>query len=107
MDKAQLGEHIQKEAGLSGTQAAALVEFMLSLLKSTLQNGEDIAITGFGHFRVRSKRPRQGRNPWTGEPVMISARRVVTFKPSPLWKTSINGESASDLKRTNEEASGS
>jgi integration host factor subunit alpha len=93
MDKVQIGEQIQQEAGLSGTRAAALVEVMLSLLKSTLQNGEDITITGFGNFRVRSKGARQGRNPRTGEPVTIAARRVVSFKPSPLWKAYINGQS--------------
>jgi integration host factor subunit alpha len=61
MDKAQIGEQIHKGAELSWTQAAALVELMLNLLKSTLQNGEDITISGFGNFRVRSKRARQGR----------------------------------------------
>jgi integration host factor subunit alpha len=95
MDKGQMAEQVQKEAGLSAKQAAALVESMLALLKSTLQNGEDISISGFGNFRVRSKRARQGRNPRTGEPVTIEARRVVTFRPSALLKTYLNGQSVS------------
>ena len=92
MDKAQIAEQIQKGAELSGTQAAALVKFMLNLLKSTLQNGEDITISGFGNFRVRSKAARQGRNPRTGEPVMTTARRVVTFKASALLTAYINSQ---------------
>ena len=95
MDKAQIAEQIQKGAELSGTQAAALVEFMLNLLKSTLQNGEDITINGFGNFRVRSKAARPDRNPRTGEPVTITARRVVTFKASALLTAYINSQNVS------------
>jgi integration host factor subunit alpha len=90
MDKAQIGEQIQKGVKLSGTQAAALVEFMLNLLKSTLENGEDITISGLGNFRVRNKAARQGRHPGTGEPVMITARRVVKFKANALLTAYIN-----------------
>jgi nucleoid DNA-binding protein len=58
----------------------------LGFLKTTLQTGKSIKIEGFGKFTVRNKRARQGRNPRTGEPISISARRVVTFQASRLFK---------------------
>jgi integration host factor subunit alpha len=90
MQKADIARHIHQQAGISETEAATLLECVLELLKATLQKGEPITIQGFGKFAVRSKRPRQGRNPRTGEAVMISARRVVTFHPSLLFKTEMN-----------------
>jgi integration host factor subunit alpha len=78
------------DTGISEEQAARLIEWILILFKSTLQRGEPIVITNFGSFRVRSKRPRRGRKPRTGEEVMISSRRVVTFRASPDLKASVN-----------------
>jgi integration host factor subunit alpha len=67
-----------------------MVEYILDILKSGLQNGEAIKIAGFGNFIVRSKRERKGRNPRTGEEIAITPRRVVTFRPSQLFKKYVN-----------------
>ena len=98
MQKADIARHIQQQAGISETEAAKLLEWFLELLKTTLQKGEPIAIQGFGRFTVRSKRARPGRNPKTGETVMVSARRVVTFHPSIILKTEVNSPSAEGQK---------
>ena len=90
MRKADIAKRISQQAGILEYEAAKVLDQILELLKTTLQAGEPIAIQGFGKFTVRSKRPRQGRNPRTGEAVMISARRVVTFQPSLLLKTEVN-----------------
>ena len=90
MQKADIARHIRQQAGISETQAATLLEWILRFLKTTLQAGEPITIYGFGKFTVRNKRARQGRNPRTGEVVTISARRVVTFHPSLVFKTEMN-----------------
>ena len=94
MQKKEIAERIQQAAGISGEQAATLLDQILALLKSTLQQGEPIAIQGFGNFTVRSKRARQGRNPKTGEPIMIPPRRVVSFQASHVLKTDVNSVQA-------------
>ena len=94
MDMADIARHIHQQAGIPETEATQLLEWFLKLLKTTLQRGEPIAIQGFGKFSVRSKQARQGRNPHTGEAVMISARRVVNFQPSLLLKTEMNSVQA-------------
>ena len=90
MPKADVARRIHRQAGISETESAKLLECVLELLKNTLQAGEPITISGFGKFTVRSKRARQGRNPRTGEAVMIAARRVVSFHPSLRLKTEMN-----------------
>jgi len=90
MQKADIARRIHQQTGISETQAATLLDWFLELLKTTLQAGEPITIYGFGTFTVRSKRARQGRNPRTGEAVMIAARRVVSFHPSLRLKTEVN-----------------
>ena len=90
MIKADIARSIHQQAGVSEAEAADLLERVLKLLMSTLQQGEPIIIAGFGTFRVRSKGPRKGRNPRTGEAMMIGGRRVVIFRPSPLWKAEVN-----------------
>jgi integration host factor subunit alpha len=90
MKKADIAKSIQEQAGISKTQAADLLEWVLALLTSTLQQGEPIVITGFGKFTVRKKEPRTGRNPRTGEAIIIPGRKVVTFRPGALWKAELN-----------------
>jgi integration host factor subunit alpha len=90
MHKAAIARHIHQETGILEYQAAKLLDHILELLKRTLQGGEPITIYGFGKFTVRSKRAREGRNPRTGEAVMISARRVVSFHPSIVLKAEVN-----------------
>jgi integration host factor subunit alpha len=90
MRKSDIARHIQQQVGISETEAAKLLDWILELLKTSLQKGEPIAISRFGSFTVRNKRARPGRNPKTGEAVMISARRVVTFQPSLRLRTEMN-----------------
>jgi integration host factor subunit alpha len=76
--------------GYSRNQAVDLIENLLELIKSRLESGEDVLISGFGKFCVREKRKRRGRNPATGERMMLEARRVVTFKCSGNLRRKIN-----------------
>ena len=79
--KANLVEKISNRLGLSKAESQNLVENFFEILSNSLENGEDVKISGFGNFELREKKSRPGRNPKTGEEVAISARRVVTFKP--------------------------
>jgi integration host factor subunit alpha len=94
MRKADIARSIHQQAGIPETQAAELLEWVLELLKSTLQHGEPIVISNFGKFAVRSKRARTGRNPRTGEEILVTARRAVSFHASPLWKAEVNAPTA-------------
>jgi integration host factor subunit alpha len=90
MKKADIARSIHQQAGVSEAEAADLLERVLGLLMSTLQRGEPIIITGFGRFTVRMKQPRKGPNPRTGEVIIVPGRKVVTFRPSALWKAELN-----------------
>jgi integration host factor subunit alpha len=94
MRKADIARRIHQRVGISEKEAADLLDWILRFLTSTLQRGEPIAISGFGRLTVREKRPRNGRNPQTGEELMIAARRVITFHPSPLLKDEVNSAQA-------------
>lgn len=88
MTKADLSKYIQEHLGdITHKQAAELVEEILSIIKQTLAAGEIVKISGFGSFVVRDKHARNGRNPKTGVPLTIQARRVVTFKASQILKS--------------------
>ncbi len=90
MRKADVANIICEKVGLSKTEAMDRVEDVLNILKTGLQRGEAIKIAGFGNFIVRSKGERKGRNPRTGEEIAITPRRVVTFRPSQLFKKHVN-----------------
>jgi len=92
MTKADLIESVYLKTGFSKKESAEIVETVFDLIKSTLENGEKIKIAGFGNFVVKEKATRRGRNPQTGEEIEISSRRILTFKPSQVLKSSINGE---------------
>ncbi len=79
------------------SQASDIVETILETMKSTLERGEKLKISGFGNFTPRNKRTRVGRNPKTGESINITARRVVTFKASPVLKALMNRPTAPKL----------
>jgi integration host factor subunit alpha len=81
-----------KVGGFSKKESADLVDLVFETLKETLGRGEKVKISGFGNFVLRDKRQRQGRNPQTGEPIIISRRRVLSFKASQLLKQALNGE---------------
>lgn len=80
--KAALSRLLVERIGLTGQEAKDLVEGMFEELRSALERGESVKLSGFGHFQPRYKPPRPGRNPTTGELVPIRARRVVTFNAS-------------------------
>ncbi|MBF0370708.1 MAG: integration host factor subunit alpha [Magnetococcales bacterium] len=84
MTKADLAAAVYKHLPLSRTQSLEIVETMFEVVKEELEKGEDVKLSGFGKFASRRKKSRVGRNPRTGREVEISARRVVTFSPSPL-----------------------
>ncbi|RZA06715.1 MAG: integration host factor subunit alpha [Proteobacteria bacterium] len=91
MTKAELIEAVYSKVGISKKESADLVEMIFDTMKDTLSKGEKIKISGFGNFVVREKRSRMGRNPQTGESMEISARRVLTFRPSQVLKNDLNG----------------
>jgi integration host factor subunit alpha len=93
MTKADIIENVyEKVGGFSKKEAAEIVETVFDTIKETLERGEKIKISGFGNFVVRDKNARIGRNPQTGKEITISARRVLTFKPSQVLKNALNGE---------------
>jgi integration host factor subunit alpha len=77
---------------LTKAQAREAVETILQTIKSSLENGDDVLLTGFGKFNVSDKSARKGRNPQTGETLMLDARKVVTFKPSEKLREKVNGK---------------
>jgi len=87
--RAQLGEAVYQEVGLSRNESAELVETVLKEVSDTLVRGETVKISSFGSFSVRQKGERKGRNPKTGQEIGIAPRRVVTFRASPVFKQSV------------------
>ena len=73
-------------------QAREAVETILRIIKSSLENGEDVLLSGFGKFNVNAKSARKGRNPKTGESLILQARKVATFKPSGLLREKVTGK---------------
>ncbi|MGZ3687047.1 MAG: integration host factor subunit alpha [Bdellovibrionota bacterium] len=90
MTKADIVEALYEKVGFSKKEAADLVELVFDQIKGTLSQGQKIKISGFGNFVVREKRARVGRNPQTGESIEISARRVLTFRPSQVLRAEVN-----------------
>ena len=92
MTKADIVENVYEKLGVySKKEAAEIVEVVFEAIKETLASGEKLKISGFGNFVVRGKAERIGRNPKTGDKITISARRVLTFKPSQVLKNGLNG----------------
>jgi integration host factor subunit beta len=96
MTKAELVEDVARAAELTKKDAERLVEIVFESIIETLNQGEKIELRGFGSFRVRERGARRGRNPKTGDPVDIPAKRVPYFKPGKEMKELINEESAGD-----------
>ena len=90
LTKAQIVEMIATEDGFSKNKSVEVVETLIELIKSSLASGEDVLISGFGKFCVRDKRQRRGRNPATGDDLMLEPRKVVTFKCSGKLREQIN-----------------
>ncbi len=94
MTKAEIIARIDEKVGFSKNQATDVVEATFEIIKSCLEKEENVKISGFGRFVVRRKNPRRGRNPKTGEGIIIKGRRVLTFKASTILKETINKTSS-------------
>jgi integration host factor subunit alpha len=92
--RADLGDAVYRRVGLSRTESAQLVELVLHEMSEAIARGENVKLSSFGSFIVRSKGQRIGRNPKTGQEVPIEPRRVLVFKPSNILKARINGGEA-------------
>jgi len=101
--KADIVEKVYEKIGFSKKEASELVEMVFNQLKNTLCAGEKVKISGFGNFIVRQKKERVGRNPQTGDQIKISARRVLTFRPSQVLKAILNGEDVSLVKEDDDD----
>ena len=93
LTKAQIVEALFAKNIFTKVQSAQIIDTLFELIKQSLQNGEDVRISGFGRFSVREKHQRPGRNPQTGEPMTLSPGKVVTFKYSDVLRAAMNGES--------------
>lgn len=91
LTKETIAQSLYDELAITHTDAQRYVEFVLEKVKDTLAGGEDVLISGFGKFSVNSKGTRRGRNPATGESLVLDARRVVTFRASPKLRERVNG----------------
>lgn len=86
LTKAEMSENLFEKLGVSKRDAKELVEYFFEEVRSSLENGEQVKLSGFGNFDLRDKNQRPGRNPKTGEDIPITARRVVTFRPGQKLK---------------------
>jgi integration host factor subunit alpha len=78
------------ELGFTKNKSVDIIEYLLEIIKQTLESGEDVLISGFGKFCVKDKDKRRGRNPATGEDLILLERKVVTFKCSGKLRNLIN-----------------
>ena len=90
LTKAQLAELLFEQIGLNKRESKDMVDAFFNLVSASLVDGQDVKITGFGNFQIRTKAPRPGRNPRTGEAIPIDARRVVTFHASQKLKAMVD-----------------
>lgn len=89
LTKADLAESLFDELGLNKREAKDMVELFFEEVRSSLERGEQVKLSGFGNFDLRDKSERPGRNPKTGEEIPITARRVVTFRPGQKLKSRV------------------
>lgn len=87
LTKAEIVESVHRKIGFSKKDSTEIVEKIFEILKRTLEKGESVKLSGFGKFEVRSKRSRRGRNPQTGQEMEITARRVLSFRPSQILRS--------------------
>jgi integration host factor subunit alpha len=92
LTKAHIAKTIHNHCGFTNDRSAQLVDSLLEIIKQTLENGEDILISGFGKFCVKKKRERRGRNPHTGEDLMLPPRKVIVFICSGVLRDKVNGK---------------
>ena len=92
LTKAQLAELLFQQIGLNKRESKDMIDAFFDLIAKQLVEGEDVKISGFGNFQIRTKAPRPGRNPRTGEIIPIEARQVVTFHASAKLKSMVQGD---------------
>ncbi len=90
LTKADIVQKIADDCGFSKGESAEIVEKLLDIIKTSFIQGEDVMISGFGKWSVKQKNARRGRNPQTGETLILDARKVITWKYSPVLKKSVN-----------------
>lgn len=90
LTKADIVESVNSELGYPKNRCSELVETLLDIIKESLEQGEDVLISGFGKFCLKEKKQRRGRNPATGDDLLLGERKVVTFKCSHLLRDKIN-----------------
>ena len=90
--KANIVEAVAEQIGYTKNQSSEIIETLLEIIKRTIESGEDVLVSGFGKYCVKTKHERRGRNPATGEDMMLEPRRVVTFKYSGKLRDRINGK---------------
>ena len=90
LTKLELADHLYEKVGLNKREAKDMVEAFFDEIRTTLERGDSVKLAGFGHFQLRDKPQRPGRNPKTGEEIPITARRVVTFRASPRLKSCVD-----------------
>jgi integration host factor subunit alpha len=91
LTKIQIVESVRNQTGFPKNRSSELIETLLEIIKSTLASGEDVLISGFGKFCINQKKERKGRNPATGDDMILAPRRVVTFKCSGKLRNRMNG----------------
>src|SRR2546427_3583042 len=105
LTKAQLADLLFDEIGLNKRESKEMVDAFFELISQSLVTGEDVKLSGFGNFQIRTKAPRPGRNPRTGEAIPIEARRVVTFHASSKLKEQIQEGTTGSASRSEEHTS--
>ncbi len=90
LTKADIVESVNNELGYPKNRCSELVETLLDIIKESLEQGEDVLISGYGKFCLKEKKQRRGRNPATGDDLLLGERKVVTFKCSHLLRDKIN-----------------
>ncbi len=92
LTKAHIIDKIYENGSMKRCQSVQAVEFVLEIIKKTLENGEEVLISGFGKFYVQEKKSRRGRNPQNGKELMPGTRRVMKFRCSPKLKKNVNSQ---------------
>lgn len=92
LNKKAIIDQIQNDLGYQRNKSTEITETLLEIIKSTLESGDDVLVSGFGKFCVTDKKGRKGRNPATGEDLMLEPRRIVTFKCSGKLRDKLNGK---------------
>lgn len=101
--KTKLAEAVSKEFELPKSDAVSSVESLLEIIKKTLASGESLLVSGFGKFTIKEKKKRKGRNPQTGNDLILDARRIVTFKCSNKLRDAVNGDKKNRRVRSERE----